>query len=63
MKPKAAHDDTAIGLPLVKQGVVLGGRDVRARVNPSSPPEPRKLTHDGFVFLPALCRRGLRCGR
>jgi len=43
------HDDTAIGLLLVKQGVVPNGRDVGAWVTPSdsllsgNPPE---VTHD-----------------
>jgi len=48
MKPKAAYDDTAIGLLLVKQGVVPDGRDVRARgVTPRALRKPsRELTHD-----------------
>jgi len=34
MKPKAAYDDTAIGLLLVKQGVVPDGRDVGLGITP-----------------------------
>jgi len=47
MKAKAARDDTAIGLALVKQGVVPDGRDVKARLTPRLPLRPsRELTHD-----------------